>query len=266
MALSAEHLRTMLERCQERWPDVRCTFGQIAFWSAHIGRDGEDVRIDEAAWGYRIGGELEYDGDRDAIDAILEWARPEGVLTTLDDAAVLARHGLSHDPAAPWMKENARSLDEIDKPRVPRGYRLTTMADYVDTSSRSAAHRSAFAPGSQFTDDVYATVRATRPYRSELDCVCVAPDGSVASYTLAWLDESNEIGELEPVGTHAEHRRLGLARATNLFALRRLRDEGAKTALVACRADDAYPPASCALYESIGFRERRRLVTFTARD
>ena len=51
MALSAEHLRTMLVRCQERWPDVRCTFGQIAFWSAHIGRDGEDVRVVHlAAW------------------------------------------------------------------------------------------------------------------------------------------------------------------------------------------------------------------------
>jgi len=35
-------------------------------------------------------------------------------------------------------------------------------------------------------------------------------------------------------------------------------------ALVACRVDDAYP-AACALYASIGFRERRRLVTFTAR-
>ena len=51
--------------------------------------------------------------------------------------------------------------------------------------------------------------------------------------------------------------------ATNLFALRRLRDEGAKTALVACRADDAHSPASCALYDSVGFRETRRLVTFT---
>jgi hypothetical protein len=34
-------------------------------------------------------------------------------------------------------------------------------------------------------------------------------------------------------------------------------------ALVACSVDDAYP-ASCALYLSIGFRERRRLVAFTA--
>jgi GNAT superfamily N-acetyltransferase len=265
MALTAEHLRTMLLRCQGHWPDVRCTFGQIAFWSPHIGRDDEDVRIDESAWGYRLGGELEYDGDPAAIDAILEWARPERVLTTLDDADVLARHGLRHDPSGPRMKENARSLDDIEEPRAPPGYRLTTMADYADTASRSAAHRSAFAPGSQFTDDVYAVVRATWPYRADLDCACVAPDGSVASYALAWLDDSNAVGELEPVGTHADHRRRGLARATNLFALQRLRDEGAKTALVACREADA-DPAACALYASIGFRERRRLVTFTSRS
>jgi GNAT superfamily N-acetyltransferase len=184
------------------------------------------------------------------------------VLTTLSDSDVLERHGLRHDPAAPWMKENPRSLDEIDDPPVPRGYRLTTMAEYVDTAPRSAAHRSAFAPGSRFSDQVYAVVRATWPYRSDLDGVCVAPDVSVAAYTLAWLDEQNEIGELEPVGTHADHRRFGLARATSLFALRRLCDEGAKTALVACRGDGH--PAASALYESIGFRERRRLVTFTA--
>ena len=148
------------------------------------------------------------------------------------------------------MHENARSLDEIEEPRVPDGYRLITMAEYEDTASRSAAHRSAFTP-SRFTDEVYAVVRKTWPYRADLDCVAVAPDGSVASYTLAWLDEVNRVGELEPVGTHEAHRRKGLGRAVNLFALQRLRDEGATRALVACRSDAAYPiPRK--LYESVG--------------
>jgi ribosomal protein S18 acetylase RimI-like enzyme len=50
------------------------------------------------------------------------------------------------------------------------------------------------------------------------------------------------------------HRRLGLGRAVNLFALERLREEGAQLALVACRGDDAYPiPRK--LYESVGFGE-----------
>ena len=89
----------------------------------------------------------------------------------------------------------------------------------------------------------------------------MAPDGSVASYTLAWLDEVNRVGELEPVGTHEAHRRKGLGRAVNLFALQRLRDEGATEALVACRGDDAHPiPRK--LYAAVGFREVERFVSF----
>ena len=64
------------------------------------------------------------------------------------------------------------------------------------------------------------------------------------------------------MGTLPEHRRLGLARATNLFALGRLRAEGAETALVGSRGDPAYPIPS-QLYESIGFREAGRTVRFT---
>ncbi len=56
-----------------------------------------------------------------------------------------------------------------------------------------------------FDDDVYACVRAAWPYRQDLDCVVEAPDGTIAAYALAWLDEANGVGELEPVGTHAAH-------------------------------------------------------------
>jgi len=255
--MTRDDLTKMLELCQDLWPDVRCGFGQIAFWSAQIGRDGHETRFFDGGWGYRDGGELEYDG-RD-VDEVLEWARPEKVLKPLRDADLLARHGLRHDPAAPWMKVSARPLDHIEEPVVPFGYRLTTMADYGDFASRAAAHRSAFAPGSRMTEEVYARVRGGWPYRADLDCVCVAPDGSVASYALAWLDERNAVAEFEPVGTHEDHRRLGLARATNLFTLQRLREEGARTAMVACRGDLGQ---ACALYASVGFEEFERDVTF----
>ncbi len=258
--MTRSDLRTMLERCQARWPDVRHTFGIVAFWAAQIGRDGQEVRIDDGAWGYRDGGDLEYDGDQ--LDDILEWAQPTRVIAPLRDTELLARHGLRHDPAGIWFKTNARSLESIEEPAVPEGYRLTTMAEYRDVSSRTAAHRSAFAPGSRLTDEVYALVCEAWPYRADLDCVCVAPDGSVASYVIAWLDDVNAVGEFEPVGTHADHRRRGLARATNLFALQRLRDEGAQTALVSCRGDDAYPiPRE--LYAAVGFAEIDRKVSFT---
>ncbi len=131
-----------------------------------------------------------------------------------------------------------------------------------DLVSRAAVQRAAF-QGSRFTDDVYAVVRSTWPYRADLDCVVEGPDGAIVAYALAWLDERNRIGELEPVATHPEHQRRGLGRTVNLFALQRLRDEGATDAMVWCRGDDAYPVPR-RLYEAVGFREVARMLPFRA--
>jgi ribosomal protein S18 acetylase RimI-like enzyme len=260
-------LSLLLGLAQELWPRVRCTFGEIAFWSAQLPQADWEARLwfdgaRLAGWGWLTGGEeLAFDGGADVVDEIVAWAQPREVLSLERDAELLAAHGLTHVLDAPWTRRNSRALADLEEPFVPPGYRLATMADYGDVASRSAAHRSAFAPYSRFTDQVYEVVRATWPYRADLDCVAVAPDGAVASYTLAWLDEQNRIGELEPVGTHAEHRRRGLGRAVNLFALQRLRDAGAEMALVSCRGDDAYP-IPCKLYGSVGFREVTRKVPF----
>jgi ribosomal protein S18 acetylase RimI-like enzyme len=271
-------LSLLLELAQELWRDspdeVECNFGQIAYWSAQLPQPDWTARLwfDGgllAGWGWLTGGEeLEFEvrpSHRPLLDEILEWGRPSELMVRAEHADAIARvraHGLEHAPAEPWMRVNRRLLDELEEPRLPEGYRVTTMAEYGDFASRSAAHRSAFDP-SRFTDEVYAVVRETWPYRADLDCVAVAPDGSVAAYTLAWLDEVNGSGELEPVGTHADHRRRGLGRAVNLFALQRLRDEGATEALVACRGDEASPIPS-KLYESVGFRELWRTLAFRA--
>ncbi len=271
-----DDLRLLLELERELWQTARehvdCTFGQIAFWSAQLTHSDWEGRLwfdaDElVGWGWLTGGtELELQvrpGRGDVTDEILDWADPSELLVDERNADLVGRlnaRGLVHLPDAFWMRKNTRSLEEIEEPRVPDGYRLTTMAEYEDTASRSAAHRTAFSP-SRFTDEVYAVVRATWPYRADLDCVAVAPDGSVASYALAWLDEANRLGEFEPVGTHEAHLRKGLGRAVNLFALQRLRDEGATEALVGCRGDEAYPIPR-RLYESVGFREIARSVSY----
>src|ERR671936_569373 len=60
------------------------------------------------------------------------------------------------------------------------------------------------------------TVAALAAAGYELDQVAVAPDGSFAAFCLCWLYEENRAGNLEPVGTHSDHRRRGLARAVSL--------------------------------------------------
>jgi predicted N-acetyltransferase YhbS len=270
-----DDLQLMLGLAQELWRDdprdVQCPYGQIAWWSANIPHGESETRLwfdDEqlVGWGWVTAGtELEFQvrpTHREVLDEILAWAAPEELMVQSHDADAIARieaHGLVHMPSAPWMRLNSRSLDDLPEPVLPGGYSLRTVRP-DDYASRAAAHRSAFQP-SRFRDDIYEFVRATPPYRADLDCVVVAPDGSVAAYTLAWLDELNGVGQFEPVGTHADHQRRGLGRAVNLFALHRLRDEGATLGLVECRGDAAHPvPAK--LYESVGFREISRLLAY----
>jgi predicted N-acetyltransferase YhbS len=262
-------LRLLLELEQELWPSSQQTFGAIAFWSAQLLHDDwtaqlwfdGDVLV---CWGWLSGGDLEWDlrpGHEDLFGELVDWATPERIWSRPDRASVVEQLGFAHDPDGPWFLVNQRSLAELDEPRLPDGYRVRTVRD-ADFTTRAEVQRAAF-QGSRFTDEVYAVVRATRPYRTDLDCVVEGPDGSIVAYALAWLDEQNTIGELEPVATHPDHQRRGLGRAVNLFALQRLRDEGATDAVVWCRGDDAYPIPR-RLYESVGFREVTRMLPFRA--
>lgn len=137
----------------------------------------------------------------------------------------------------------------LPEPIVPAGYRVRPIRLPEDTERRVEVHRAAFAP-SRMTVEKYEGLARMRHYAPERDIVVEAPDGSFAAFTLAWLDPVAAMGELEPVGTHPDHRRLGLARAANLAAMHALRDAGARDCLVLSHATNE---ASEALYESAGF-------------
>jgi mycothiol synthase len=65
-----------------------------------------------------------------------------------------------------------------------------------------------------------------------------------------WFDDLNLVGLFEPVETHEDFRRLGLARAVITEGLHRMRAAGMRTARV--EHDITNAPAA-ALYESLGF-------------
>lgn len=277
-------LKAMQRLAQEVWrlnsTLTEATVGELA-WSTrqHVGRESEWKRRlwidgDEVvAWGWiSLPCSLEWQvhpAESALIEDVLDWFEveaDEGQLVTSvraeDDRAIdaLQRRGYAEDPDAPWFFLNVRDLDEIEEPHVPSGYRLTTMQETANVSARVAVHRAAWFP-SRVTEESYENVRRTWPYREELDCVVQAPDGSFAAYALAWLDVDNSVGEFEPVGTHPDHRRRGLARAVNLFGLQRLKALGANKAIVLSRGDAMYPIPKL-LYESVGFRELSRSQPF----
>lgn len=145
-----------------------------------------------------------------------------------------------------------RSLErDLPEPTVAPGYSLRNLTGPDDIPARVEVHRSAFAP-SKMTVEKYEILVSLPGYRYDLDTVAVAPDGSFAAFAMCWLDPAVELGYFEPVGTHQMHRRLGLATAVNAFGLRRLRDEGAREAMVFAELGN---DASNGLYQSVGFRQ-----------
>lgn len=64
----------------------------------------------------------------------------------------------------------------------------------------------------------------TPDYRSDLDLYVASESYEVVSFATIWYDAANKIGILEPVGTHYDYRRMGLARAVIGEGARRIAD------------------------------------------
>lgn len=152
-----------------------------------------------------------------------------------------------------------RSLDApIPESDLPDGWRLRHVGQR-DFAERVATHRDAWSPGSAFTLETYLSIRAMELYDPELDLVLEAPDGTFASYCLAWADRTLGVGSFEPVGTRPAWRRMGAARHVTHEGLRRLKAKGMHGAIVRTAGFNA-PAAN--LYRSCGFAPVDVLRTF----
>ncbi|WP_158841709.1 GNAT family N-acetyltransferase [Saccharothrix deserti] len=263
-------MREMRDLARDTWPTGRWHPGGLA-WSLHQhARTDWPIRVwDDHAWGWLPApGVLEWQvhpDHPDLADEVLDWA---DTVTTLTDVVAwsdephqldaLTRRG--YRPVdGPFFIRLAHALDTPPPdPAPPASYRTGHVTDDL-VPARVEAHRAAWHP-SRVTEHSYRVVRAAEPYRDDLDRIVLTADRTVAAYCLAWLDGG--VGEFEPVGTHPDHRRLGLARTASLDALHRLRDLGAHTAIVHARGDDAYP-VPFRLYRSVGFTPTgQRTVTY----
>jgi GNAT superfamily N-acetyltransferase len=112
-------------------------------------------------------------------------------------------------------------------------------------------HREVWHP-SKVTLEAYRRLRAAQGYDPRLDLVAVAPDGGFGSYCICWFDPHSRTGLFEPVGTRPASRGRGLGKAVMYEGLRRLRELGARTALVLAVHDNE---AARRLYESVGFKK-----------
>jgi len=259
-------------------PLVAATPAAIEWWhaatapeplGAHLRLWSEDGQV--IAWTWHDGDEIEWhvwtgDADRDVevFRGILESAiadagvRPIGCFSAENDpASIAALVDLGFSPADRRLSQfQWRPADDrrapIPEPALPAGYRIRPVKGPDEVPARVELHRAAFPP-SRLNVAKYERLLTLPHYRFEDDLVVEAPDGRLAAFAMAWWDDDARVGEFEPVGTHPDHQRRGLARALLSWGLDRFAERGARVVQV---YSDAANPASEALYEAIGFRRR----------
>jgi len=138
---------------------------------------------------------------------------------------------------------------------LAEGYQIRPMCFDADDCEKMANLLNAAFGRSFHSGKEYANFQTAPCYRPELDLVVVAPDGTFAATAGVTIDELNNYAEFEPVCTHPEHQRKGLARAVMAAGLRNLRRLGIKKVYVGAGDN---PPAN-ALYVHMGFTSAEKV-------
>lgn len=144
-------------------------------------------------------------------------------------------------------------LQGVPTAELPEGYRLreTRPGDAQDAQRIADLLNAAFKRDFHRAEEHLVLAQHAPCFRHDLDLVAEAPDGSFACYVGLPYDEHNRYAIFEPVCTHPDHLRLGLAKALMWEALRRARALGA----VSASTETGRAMAANRLYESIGFTE-----------
>lgn len=155
-------------------------------------------------------------------------------------------------------RQGWQDLDrDIPKPRLPKGYAVKAQKR-ADIPSRSWCSWRAFHPNEPDEkygkdgkyDGWYDNVMAIPQYRADLDMVAVGPEGDVVSFCTVWFDKATNTAYFEPVGTHPDHQRKGLALACITEGLRRARRLGCRRAFLTGHSE-----AAKATYAKAGFKD-----------
>jgi ribosomal protein S18 acetylase RimI-like enzyme len=279
-AASIDDLRTATDLMSAAWragsPHAAETPAAIEWWYAVTHPDplAEHLRLwlDESlpvAWSWHEPPELEchvWTGDtgRDVTvfrtiveEALTEAGDAEVAAFAADDdlAAIEILRSLGLTPDGRRLSQWQWRADEDDRPArtsLPDGYVVRGLRDPGEFEARVALHRAAFPP-SRLTVEKYERLLTVPHYRLENDLVVEAPDGELTAFALGWLDPVGGVAEFEPVGTHPDHQRRGLARALLSAGVARFHAAGAR--VVQAYADTSEAPAE-SLYPAVGFRRR----------
>ncbi len=150
--------------------------------------------------------------------------------------------------------EGDNQIRPLDSPvpdhTLPEGYSIRNAVIANEYEKYREVQVAVFPHIKSMSKNLLDTYSAASFYQEELDIIAVAPDGEFAAFCTARIDPVSKIAELEPVGTHPDHRKLGLGKAVICESFRRL-EKYNPSAIVILGA--APSEGARRLYESVGF-------------
>lgn len=249
--------------------------GGLQWWLRRIGRRGFEVTAlfdDDQLVGMALRDESDVVVETDrahtndrrellawAEDSIRENGDPEMFVWVPagDDHLRQLAVSRGYEPTDQYGYELVHDLiAEPDTSDIPRGFEIISLTPAL-AEAYIALHRLAWSrPNVPSTYDrrQHDTVTAMPDFRYDLVPIVKAPDGTLAAYCISWWDPRSASVEIEPLGTHPDYRRMGLARAIVREVARRAWKLHAKYVLVWGSSTN---PEAKALYLSAGMRSRR---------
>jgi len=184
-----------------------------------------------------------------------------------DDAerlALFAQHGFV---MRDWhVLRMVRALDEpIPAPRLPDGFRIRHVAGEDEVEALVALHRAAFGTENMTVEERLAMMRVP-DYDLKLDLLVVAPDGRFAAYCMCSVSQEENArtgrkeGYTDPIATHPDYQRQGLARALLFAGFRKLKQYGMDTVALGTSSENV---AMQKLAQAVGFRVRSKKLQFS---
>jgi len=159
----------------------------------------------------------------------------------------------------------ARPLCEpIPPPTLPAGFEIRTLKGRNEVEGWVQLHRAAFGTDHMTIEERLAMMSGA-DYDPDLDLVMTGPDGRLAAYCMCQIfrEENGRTGRNEgytdPVATHPEFQRRGLAKALLLTGLRLLQERGVETAIMGTNSENEKMQRAA---KAVGFRVESATVWF----
>jgi mycothiol synthase len=218
---------------------------------------GDEIESQIVAWGVEcIRRARQEDGEAVTLDAS---CRDDDA----DRVALLERYG--------FVRQEMRSLrmvrslhEPIPAPQLPPGFSIRRVAGEHEVEELVALHRAAFGTENMTVEERLSMMRVPE-YDPELDLLAITPAGKFAAYCVCSISPEENArtgrneGYTDPIATHPDFRRRGLARALLLTGLRLLKERGMDTAVLGTSSENMAMQQAA---RAVGFRLQSTTLWF----